>query len=89
VRQGLAFAGRIDEARALAKELEQAAAPDAWGLAEIYCATGDLDRAAYWIEQGYEARRDWMPWILANTFYAPLHDHPGFREIVRRLDLPR
>lgn len=88
VGQGLAFAGRIDEARAVAKELEQVAAPDAWGLAEIYCATGDLDKAAYWIEQGYEVRRDWMPWIMANTFYAPLHDHPKFREIVRRLDLP-
>ncbi|HET9475450.1 MAG TPA: tetratricopeptide repeat protein [Steroidobacteraceae bacterium] len=86
--QGLAAAGRKDEARALARELEKAAAPDAWGLAEIYSATGDLEQAVHWIEQGYEARRDWMPWIEANTFYAPIHDHPRFREIVRRLDLP-
>jgi TolB-like protein/DNA-binding winged helix-turn-helix (wHTH) protein/Flp pilus assembly protein TadD len=86
--QGLAFAGRVDEARALAKELEASEAPDSWGLAEIYCATGDLDRAVHWIEQGYETRRDWIPWIKANRFYSPVYDHPRFREILRRLDLP-
>jgi len=87
--QGLAFTGKIEEARAIARELEKVEAPDAWALAEVYCATGDLDRAVYWIEQGYDVRRDWMPWIKANTFLAPIHDHPRFREIVRRLDLPQ
>ena len=87
--QGLAFTGKIEEARAIARELENVEAPDAWALAEVYCATGDLDRAVYWIEQGYDARRDWMPWTKANTFLAPIHDHPRFREIVRRLDLPQ
>jgi len=86
--QGLASTGKIEEARAIARELEKVEAPDAWALAEVYCATGDLDRAVYWIEQGYDARRDWMPWIKANTFLAPIHEHPRFREIVRRLDLP-
>ncbi len=68
--QGLAFAGRIDEARALARELEAREFPDAWALAEVYCAIGDLDRAVHWVEQGYEKRRDWMPWIKVNTFNA-------------------
>jgi tetratricopeptide (TPR) repeat protein len=86
--QGLAFAGRMEEARALARELEKAEVPDYWGLAEVHAAIGDLDRAVYWLEQGYEARRDWIPWLEVNPFLAPLHDHPGFREIVRRLDLP-
>ncbi len=86
--QGLALAGRKEEARALARELEKAEVPDYWGLAEVHAAIGDLDRAVYWIEQGYEARRDWIPWLEVNPFLAPLHDHPGFREIVRRLDLP-
>jgi TolB-like protein/DNA-binding winged helix-turn-helix (wHTH) protein len=86
--QGLAAAGKLDEARALAKQLESRAHPDAWAIAEVYCATGDLEQAAEWIERGYEARRDWIPWIKANTFFAPLRDHPRFREVVRRLDLP-
>jgi TolB-like protein/DNA-binding winged helix-turn-helix (wHTH) protein/Flp pilus assembly protein TadD len=87
--QGLAFSGQIEEARAVGRRLEKVDDPDAWALAEVYCATGDLDRAVHWIEQGYDARRDWMPWIKANTFLAPIHDHPRFREIVRRLDLPQ
>lgn len=86
--QGLAYAGRMDEARALALELEKSPHPDSWALAEVYCAIGDLERAVDWIEQGYEVRRDWLPWIKANTFLEPIHDHPRFREIVRRLDLP-
>jgi len=86
--QGLAAAGRVEEARELARQLEQGEFPDAWALAEVYCATGDLDRAADWIERGYESRRDWIPWIKANTFYAPIYNHPRFREVVRRLDLP-
>jgi len=87
--QGLAFSGQIEEARAIARRLETGESPDAWALAEVYCATGDLDRAVYWIEQGYDVRRDWLPWVKANTFLAPIHDHPRFREIVRRLDLPQ
>jgi len=87
--QGLAFAGRIDEARALARELETRKIPDAWALAEVYCAIGDLDRAVHWVEQGYEARRDWMPWIKANTFNEPLYNDKRFQEILRRLDLPQ
>ena len=87
--QGLAFNGQIEEARAIAQRLEEAEVPDAWALAEVYCAIGDFDRAVHWIEQGYDVRRDWMPWIKANTFLAPIYDHPRFREIVRRLDLPQ
>lgn len=86
--QGLAFAGRIDEARALARELEAREFPDAWGLAEVYCAIGDLDRAVHWVEQGYETRRDWMPWIKVNTFNQPLYNDKRFQEILRRMDLP-
>ena len=86
--QGLAFAGRMDEARALARELETRKFPDAWALTEIYCATGDLDRAVHWVEQGYETRRDWMPWIKSNTFNEPLYTNKRFREILRRMDLP-
>jgi len=86
--QGLALVGRKDEARVLAENLERGKFPDAWGLAEVYTALGDHDRALKWIEYGYEVRRDWMPWVKANTFLAPLHAEPRFREVLRRLDLP-
>jgi len=86
--QGMALVGRKDEARVLAERLEGAEFPDAWGLAEVYTALGDHDRALKWVEYGYEIRRDWMPWVKANTFLAPLRAEPRFREVLRRLDLP-
>ncbi len=86
--QGYAFAGRMAEARGVAARLERQPFPDAWGLAEVYAAIGDLDQAVKWVEKGYETRRDWLPWVEANTFLAPIHDHPRFREVIRRLDLP-
>ncbi len=58
-------------------------------LAEIYCAIGDLGLVVHWVEQGCEARRDWMPWIKANTINEPLYNDRRFQEILRRLDLPR
>ncbi|HYJ41691.1 MAG TPA: winged helix-turn-helix domain-containing protein [Steroidobacteraceae bacterium] len=86
--QGLALVGRKDEARVLAERLERAEFPDAWGLAEVYTALGDHERALKWVEYGYEIRRDWIPWVKANTFLAPLRTEPRFKEVLRRLDLP-
>ena len=86
--QGLALVGRKDEARVLAERMESAEFPDAWGLAEVYTALGDHDRALKWLEYGYEIRRDWIPWVKANTFLAPLRAEPRFKEVLRRLDLP-
>jgi len=86
--QGLALVGRKDEARALVEKLEGAEFPDAWALAEVYTALGDHERALKWVEYGYEIRRDWIPWVKANTFLAPLRTEPRFREVLRKLDLP-
>ncbi len=86
--QGLALAGRKSEARVLAEDLERAEFPDAWGLAEVYTALGDHDRALKWIEYGYETRRDWIPWVKSNTFLSPLYEEPRFKEVLRKLDLP-
>ena len=86
--QCLAFAGRIDEARAFAVELARNDPPDPWALAEVYTAMGDHDAALGWLEAGYESRRDWMPWMKANYFFRELFDTPRFREVARRIDLP-
>jgi TolB-like protein/DNA-binding winged helix-turn-helix (wHTH) protein/Tfp pilus assembly protein PilF len=88
VAQGLALAGRTKEARARAQELEAEEFPDQWGLAEVYLALGERDRALDWLEAGYEARRDWMPWMKHNHSFRSLKDEPRFREIVRRLNYP-
>ena len=86
--QGLAFAGQVDEARAVAARLAAHDPPDPWALAEVHAALGDRDAALGWLEAGYESRRDWMPWMKSNYFFRELFAEPRFREIERRLDLP-
>jgi len=94
VRWGLghtyALAGRKDEARKVAAELEKKPTPmDTWGLAEIYTALGQKDEAIGWLEEGFKLRFSWMPWIGRNPALAPLRGDPRFRDLLRRLDLPQ
>ncbi len=93
VRWGLghtyALAGRRDEARKVAAELEKEPTPmNAWGLAEIYTALGEKDEAFRWLETGFKLRFSWMPWIERNPAFEPLRDDATFQEMVHRLELP-
>jgi len=121
-----ALAGRKDEARKIATELEKGMPlPTAWveiidsfarghaelekgapvlkgyirnarglaivnssGLAEIYTALGEKDKAFRWLEAGFEQRQSWMPWIWRNPNFTPLRDDPRFRDLLRRMNLP-
>jgi tetratricopeptide (TPR) repeat protein len=83
-----ALAGRRDEARTVAAEMKEAKRRDVLGLAEIYTALGERDKALHWLEVGYEARRDWIPWIGKNPNFEPLRDDPRFQDLLRRLNLP-
>ncbi|MCK7536599.1 MAG: tetratricopeptide repeat protein [Marinilabiliales bacterium] len=59
-----------------------------WGLAEIYAALGDKDRAIYFLEEAYRMRQDFIPWIRYDNNLAILRDDPRFKDIVSRLNLP-
>ena len=50
-----------------------------WGLAEIYAALGDKDRAIYFLEEAYRMRQDFIPWIRYDNNLAILRDDPGLR----------
>jgi TolB-like protein len=82
-----AMAGHRDVALRIAGELEMAPRPDAWGLAEIYTALGEHDKALDWLETGFEQRRDWIPWIAYNAAYKPLFDEPRFMALLDKLEL--
>ena len=84
-----ALAGRGDEARKIAAELENEPEPmDLWGLAQIYTALGEKDEAFRWLEAGFDSRFSWMPWIERAAALAPLRDDPRFQDLQRRLNLP-
>ncbi len=93
------FASGLGVAYALAGQKEQALEIEAemekenmrwhtWGLADIYSALGDSDKAIYWIEEAYNQRHDFIPWIRNNPYYKKLDDDPRFQDMVQRLNLP-
>jgi TolB-like protein/tRNA A-37 threonylcarbamoyl transferase component Bud32/Tfp pilus assembly protein PilF len=85
-----AVLGRSNEARQIAAEYEKLPPTNAntWGLAAVYAALGEKDGALRTLEEGFELRFNFMPWILWNPDYVPLRDEPRFQALVRRLKLP-
>lgn len=84
-----AIAGRRNDALGVAEELKvKAGANDAWGLAEAYAALGDMDQAFYWLEQGYNKRMSWIPWIAWNPNFKSLQHDTRFSQMMERLNLP-
>ena len=84
-----ALAGQKEQALEIAAEMEKENMRwHTWGLADIYSALGDSDKAIYWIEEAYNQRHDFIPWIRNNPYYKKLDDDPRFQDIVKRLNLP-
>ncbi len=86
--QTYAKAGRRDEALAVAAELEnQPKAWYTWGLAEIYTALGDKDKAFFWLEGAFKQRHPYIQWIKRNSSFIPLRDDPRFLNLAHRMKL--
>jgi TolB-like protein/Tfp pilus assembly protein PilF/tRNA A-37 threonylcarbamoyl transferase component Bud32 len=84
-----ALAGRKEEARKVAAELErEPAGLNPWGLAEIYTALGEKDAAFRWLEACFRSRSGFLPWIRIEVPFKPLHSDPRFQDLVRRMNLP-
>ena len=84
-----AFAGNREKAQEIATELEkQKRRWITYGLAEIYAVLGNNDRAIYWLEEAYNQRHDFIPWIRVNPNFNNLHKDSRYEDIVRRLKLP-
>lgn len=88
---GVAYAlsGQTDGALEIAAEMEaQNMRWHTWGLADIYAALGDKDKAIYWLEEAYKLRHDFIPWVRNNPYYNILADDSRFRNLVDSLNLP-
>jgi tetratricopeptide (TPR) repeat protein len=84
-----ALAGQKDKANEVAAKLEKINSYwYTWGIAEIYSALGDYDKAIHWIEEAYKQRHDFTPWFKYNFYFKPLYNDPRFKDIVNRLNLP-
>jgi TolB-like protein/DNA-binding winged helix-turn-helix (wHTH) protein/Flp pilus assembly protein TadD len=85
-----AVLGRKEEAIKIAKDLEaqhdQNPSAEA-NIALIYVGLGDQDQAMLWLNRGYEAR--FNPSILLRPGFDPLRSDAQFKDLLRRIGLPR
>ena len=85
-----AIAGRTEEARRIAEELETQGKPGslASALPYIYAALRDHDRALHWLEQAYLARVSELVFIGQLPELDGLRSDPRFVDLLRRIGFP-
>jgi TolB-like protein/TPR repeat protein len=87
--QTYALAGRNDEAQQIASELENKGSHwDAWGIAEIYTALGDYDKALFWLEKAFEQKHPYALWLTCNPNFDVLNEEPRYKALVQKLNIP-
>jgi tetratricopeptide (TPR) repeat protein len=84
-----ALAGEKEKSLQVASEMEKMKITwNTWGLANIYAALGDKEKAMYWTEQAYKGRHDFTPWFRYDSQLKILFDDPRFLDIIKKLNLP-
>ena len=84
-----ALSGRSSEARLILRELEKEDGYDWLSIAADYAALGEKDRAFHWLEKAYEEHDFFLPTLAVNPWMDPLRSDPRFRDLLRRIGLPR
>ena len=71
------------------REIEKTQYVPTCRIAAIYGALGEKDKAFEELNKAFEVR-DWELFrINVDTYWAPLRDDPRFKELVKRLNLPK
>jgi serine/threonine-protein kinase len=87
----LGTAGRTEKALEILNDLTEVAkqkyvAP--YFFAGIHVGLGENDRAVEYLEKSYEERSHWLIYLHLDPSMDDLREHPGFRDILRRVGLP-
>jgi predicted Zn-dependent protease len=83
-----AFAGRRDEARKIASELERMPVTPwhAYSLAAVYASLGDKDKAFRWLN--YEHPHAGLPWARRELWFAKTWSDPRFARLLQKWHVP-
>ena len=86
--QSYALAGKRDEAMEIVRQLESKPNVwETWGIAEIYTALDNKDKAFEWLNAAYEQKHPYVQWLWRNCSLNPLHDDPRFLDLSEKLNL--
>jgi TolB-like protein/Tfp pilus assembly protein PilF len=89
---GWAYAstGRTAEAQKLLEELRERAQQQytpSWSFAVIYSGLGEMDNAFDWFEKAVEEHDPLMLHFHVHPNYDPLHTHPRYQALLRKMNL--
>jgi hypothetical protein len=56
-------------------------------LAYVYTGLGEHDRAVECLDRAYSESASGLYGVNGSFLFEPLHDHPGFRSLLRRMHL--
>ncbi len=85
-----AMAGNVEEARAILRRLEAAANQrfvSPYHFAYVHTGLGEHDRAIDYLERAYEIRAGAVYGIRGSFLFTPLHHHPRFTALLRKMNL--
>ncbi|HKA37599.1 MAG TPA: protein kinase [Thermoanaerobaculia bacterium] len=88
--EAYAMAGRMDEARAILRELLDLAARryvSPYHLAYVYTGLGQQEEAIDCLEKAFEERSGAMYGVKGSFLFRPLRSHPRFQALMRRMNL--
>ena len=84
--------GNRSEARKVLTELDSLGRNQfvtAYGVALVYAALGQKDRAFEWLDKAVDQRTHWLVWLNRDRRWDPLRADPRFRALLRRVGLPK
>ena len=89
---GWAYAstGRTAEALTLLEELQERANTQytpSWSFAVIYQGLGEMDKAFDWFEKAVDEHDPLMLHVHVHPNYDPLHTHPRYHALLRKMNL--
>jgi len=87
----LARSGHRDDALRVARELESASQPAVGrrllSRAEVWLGLGEIERSLQYVEDLFRHHGD-LVFVLADSLFAPLREHPGFETMLQRVGFP-
>jgi len=85
-----AAAGKNAEALGVTDQLQKVAKQryvSSYGLAQIYAALGDKQRAMKWLQSAYDERAVWMEYLKMDPVLDSVRSLPRFQDLVRQMGL--